>query len=886
MIVPSLFARSQKVFSRQTPPIPSLSPRFAGQGRVGCGTGRWPATTGWAATTRRLTKTRAAIASRLTTTRLALASHPATEPGRVGDGLFGDGLFGDGLVAWGMPTQWQATDRPIAREVGKRGYGAPADGSKSGMFLPAAVAESLLAAGPSAQLRGTARLGLLVLVCCILALTAGCGQKPEGRKTRFASTATQSGQSHLQSGLDFLQRMDEFQQDEAAGQVAFHLNRWLATQDASAAWSPDDLIRRLPRDVRESGQVGDLARWKFDQADVQTLMQAELMQDLSNWVAAMPLRDPLAAWYETPTAGLDDLQRSQYLAALRLFDWTIRNIQLDETLPYPDTVVGTTSEGGSAQREKPPSMRGVPGPGYQYFPWQTLIFGHGDALARARIFLELCRQQGIEAVMLAEPGQTNPPRPLPWLPAVRLGTDLYLFDTQLGIPLPSQRGPGVATLAEALSDPQVLASLTVDEKQPYRMTAKQLKGLIALVEASPAALSRRMKTLEEQLTGQQRMVLTVAPQEVAKRVSACTGIDDVVIWPIAVETEWYQTAFNQQLADPRNLPPERVEVLRQYLGQHAPLLLRNPLTQARRAHLRAEFENVEGEKGAKVLYSEARVPNATLESMVDSKTVQQRLGLAKGEFESEALWRGRLASSRQLMQTSKDDASYWLGIAQYDSGRPEAAVEWFARRTLEATPDGPWTAGARYNLARTYETLGDYDQALDLLYLGVSPQATGDQIRARYLARLTRPERTENQVQPTPGSTPSPAPPPTESAPSNPPATPPAQAADKPGDQPGPAATKTPTPATGNANPAAPAPAAPAPAAPAPAAPAPAAPVPAATDASAKAGTARSPLGATLMTPLQVGLVDANQTGHCREGQSFRFLDSVTLMSAADAFGA
>jgi tetratricopeptide (TPR) repeat protein len=617
--------------------------------------------------------------------------------------------------------------------------------------------------------RRDGRYTWLLVSLCIVSL--GCREGTEERRTRFASASTQTAQTHLQSGLDFLERMDEFQEAEAAGQVSFHLNRWLATQDRSAPWSADDLVRRLPRDVRESGLLGDLDRWKFDQADIQFLMQAELMHDLANWIAATPLRGPLAAWYETPAENLDDLQRSQYLAALRLFDWTIRNIQLDETLPYPDTVVGTTSEGSAAQREKPPSMRGIPGPGYQFYPWQTLVFGHGDVLARARIFMELCRQHGIESVMLAEPGQTNPPRPIPWLPAIRLGQELYLFDTELGIPIPSQRAPGVATLSEAAAEPQVLASLTTDPTQPYRMSAKQLKGLIALVEAAPIALSRRMKTLETQLTGQQRMVLTVAPHEVAQRVGACAGIDDVVIWPIAVETVWYQTAFNQQMSDPRNLPPERIEALRQYLAKHAPLLLRNPLTQARRAHFRAEFENVDGQKGAKVLYSEARVPNATLESMLDSQAVQQRLGLAKGEYESEALWRGRLASSRQLMQTSKDDASYWLGLVQYDSGRPEAAVEWFARRTLEATPDGPWTAGARYNLARTYEALGDYDQALDLLYQGVSPQSTGDQIRARYLARLTRPERSRELSPPALESPPAAAPAPPVSTPAAPAAT-------------------------------------------------------------------------------------------------------------------
>ena len=90
-------------------------------------------------------------------------------------------------------------------------------------------------------------------------------------------------------------------------------------------------------------------------------------------------------------------------------------------------------------------MRGIAGPGYQYPPWQTLLFGHGDAWQRARVFLLLCRQQGIQAVLLAFPGRTTPPRPRAWLPAVLIADQLYLFDVRLG-------GLNVACLPERNSE--------------------------------------------------------------------------------------------------------------------------------------------------------------------------------------------------------------------------------------------------------------------------------------------------------------------------------------------------------------------------------------------------------------------------------------------------
>ena len=82
---------------------------------------------------------------------------------------------------------------------------------------------------------------------------------------------------------------------------------------------------------------------------------------------------------------------------------------------------------------------------------------------------------------------------------------------------------------------------------------------------------------------------------------------------------------------------------------------------------------------------------------------------------------------------AKADASYWLGLLSYDVGNYEVAADWLLTRTLKATPDGPWTAGARYNLARAYEALGEVAQAIELLQGDDSPQRHGNLLRARQL---------------------------------------------------------------------------------------------------------------------------------------------------------
>jgi TolA-binding protein len=90
-------------------------------------------------------------------------------------------------------------------------------------------------------------------------------------------------------------------------------------------------------------------------------------------------------------------------------------------------------------------------------------------------------------------------------------------------------------------------------------------------------------------------------------------------------------------------------------------------------------------------------------------------------------------SKRAIYLAAKGDASYWLGLLSYDLGKYPVAKNWLAVLTLAANPDGPWTTGARYNLARTLEALGDLPAAIELLESNDSPQRYGNVLRARQL---------------------------------------------------------------------------------------------------------------------------------------------------------
>ncbi len=101
-------------------------------------------------------------------------------------------------------------------------------------------------------------------------------------------------------------------------------------------------------------------------------------------------------------------------------------------------------------------------------PWQILLYGRGTAEQRAWVFALLCRQQGLDVVMLELAGAERPvgskqpaarqPRDDFWLPAAGVDGQLYLFDTRLGLPIPGPGGEGVATLDQVQQDDDALAA--------------------------------------------------------------------------------------------------------------------------------------------------------------------------------------------------------------------------------------------------------------------------------------------------------------------------------------------------------------------------------------------------------------------------------------------
>jgi len=107
---------------------------------------------------------------------------------------------------------------------------------------------------------------------------------------------------------------------------------------------------------------------------------------------------------------------------------------------------------------------GLQAPHGEAFPPQFVVQrGFGTALERAFVFLALLDQLGIDNCMLALPG-TKAGEIRHWVPAALIESNLYLFDTRLGIPVPGPNGKSVATLKEVQDRPGLLQAVTVHSK--------------------------------------------------------------------------------------------------------------------------------------------------------------------------------------------------------------------------------------------------------------------------------------------------------------------------------------------------------------------------------------------------------------------------------------
>jgi Anaphase-promoting complex, cyclosome, subunit 3 len=575
------------------------------------------------------------------------------------------------------------------------------------------------------NLRAAPRAWLLPLI-----FLAGCGSDPrENTAGGTSSREVVQTASHLDLAMQAIATMPVSKDNENHGRALHNLNQWIAEiEEPAKKFVRDPLLAQTPRAYVKTQPLLDLERRNFDPADLLYLQQCLWLRDIANRVAPRPAPAELQPWLKELERRIGITAAEHVRSAERLFDWTICNIQLDKLPPPPRSVAAVV--GKSVGESVPGPLRGEMGPGYWQLPWQTLLFGHGDAWQRSRVFLLMCRQAGITAHMLGVQDTAGSGAVRPWLCGVLVQGELYLFDAELGLPILGPDQGGIATLKQVVADPGLIRAMDIPGEAPYRVSDAELQGIQVLIDADPESLTLRMQLLESALIGDQRVVLARRPSDEEQQVGKCQHVKRVSLWRISLEALLYQGVLANMRQRDRALQAA-------YQKETYMFFPPNGIAEARHLQFEGQFyaQGEERKRGACQVFAQLRMPDASIESLKISSEARRVLGMRDDALSPDAELRSRqIEDFAEIARRTNDHATYWISLCHFDAGDYQVAAEWFRDRTLGGNQESPWLAAARYNLARCYEAEGKWEQARELYLNDESPQKLGNFLRAQRIA--------------------------------------------------------------------------------------------------------------------------------------------------------
>ncbi|MDR2755773.1 MAG: CDC27 family protein [Planctomycetaceae bacterium] len=379
---------------------------------------------------------------------------------------------------------------------------------------------------------------------------------------------------------------------------------------------------------------------------------------------------------------------------VNLLDWTICNID------FRDKTVQITP---NQSIEMP-----------QQYPWQTMLLGYSTLWDRTWLFMELLRQQRIDAVLLSVPLPEQPELPLFWAVGVLLDGEVYLFLPAYGMPVPGHKPPTIAengalyfpeiaTLSQVLKDDQLLRQFDFSEQQKFPITSKLVQETTAYLLATPESASIRMKVLESELSGEQNMVLYTNLQEQRRLFSAIPAVKTVEIWKYPFRTKFEQLFIGQRtrlFMEPLVMPnPKRQDF---------------PLWMGRVLYFKGQ---INGQENAITAYQNARVPDRDImEYRKIDPNFRNNPVLAAG------------------IQTVTINASYWLGLASFEINSITAAKDFL--NSIQRNSLNPWQNGIEYVLGRIAEQEKKYNDAIQYYERTArSPAGSGNILRAKWLQK-------------------------------------------------------------------------------------------------------------------------------------------------------
>jgi len=573
---------------------------------------------------------------------------------------------------------------------------------------------------------------LCLLLIGSLGILVGCSHDEELvrqiQTKRQEQMQTRSVQDHLGETFVLLNDLVELNEENARQQIVYHLNKWrLDASNPATAVKADELpeiLRTISDVVPTTAMQRSVLQSNFSAADVNHIRDSYLFRQIVQWVDQDHGEDPIfAAWLQSLESELGADEAGRLRTALRLFDWTIRNIALEP------------AQQGADFPSPPQFSLGMTfqGPGYRQTDYETVLRGTGDAWQRTGIFTQLCRQADLPAAALAvqsiDSGEL-----VTWGIGVLIGKEVYLFEPELGMPIPGPDQVGIATLSQARRDASILRRLNVPGFFDYPWAKEDIQQNIALLNVLPIGLSPRMSHLQAGLTGDRRMVVYVDAATQSTQWDAAAGVAGVRLWKVPLQAEVYQL----ELARAADRDPRIGFWYRsRWAMMEADFGSAKQLARGRWEHLHGRFadDEVENEKGARTYYLTQRAPEFEIDDLRIDVDLQKAYGIRRELRADPEMYDMQIQQIQDLMRLGKRTATYWLSLVQYEDQRYETAMSWLADRVLNENQRSFWEPAARYNLARTAEQLGDFERAIELYKTEGSPQEHGNRIRARLIGR-------------------------------------------------------------------------------------------------------------------------------------------------------
>jgi hypothetical protein len=560
----------------------------------------------------------------------------------------------------------------------------------------------------------------------------------------------------LSKTVNLVSSQRRFDQREFEDKVSSGLNRWTSYSQEQLddfEWSIDSFAQPLVDQYSSLAVAEQISEMSFANTDAWYLQQSYWMGEVARRAiestdvvpfelyrmasgvepsedSESPVQEIVGALHE----GLDANQLKTLTESLQVFDWVVRNIQL---LPSSDD--GEADALPLNDSDAGPAAAGLPGLGYQRYPWQTLLYGRGDYVERANLVVLMLRQLDIDSTVLAVPATDVDALPTPWVVAVKAGSELYLFDTRLGLPVPGKKPGQIATLEDVRSDSSLLKSLdltvkeSLDDDTDYWVRPSDITDLVALMYLSPESISRRMAVLESKLIGDDRLLLVAKPSRLAERFKA-KGVTPEP-WNVGFQTAQYRQAVRDAIAR-SSFDDELADRINWYYSDEAYIDQFTRYRTSRARFFAGNFDLQERKYNAIESFQHLMYRDELIDELGSNRKLQRQLGILKKSGQSASEYQSQLSGVQSQMRLVRRDAGFFLAQSHFDNGSISTAANWL-ERLLPKEDAKRWKEGIEYLLGRALEGRRDYLNAIDVYRESESAQTHGNLIRARMLKQQT-----------------------------------------------------------------------------------------------------------------------------------------------------